>query len=111
MLPVSSAGVGQGLPYAYVEREVHLVHQVDGLVHVHAERRRVAYLAVEGDDQRQLEGGLLASGELVEDPPRVDELRLSYDVSRDRSLSPEQTTQFIEQLIKEMRACVPSDLL
>ncbi|MFJ9396707.1 helix-turn-helix transcriptional regulator [Streptomyces californicus] len=62
-----------------------------------------------GKSVAYLEGS--KSGELVEDPPRVDELRLSYDVSRDRSLSPEQTTQFIEQLIKEMRACVPSDLI
>ncbi|MFF7874064.1 helix-turn-helix transcriptional regulator [Streptomyces californicus] len=60
-----------------------------------------------GKSVAYLEGS--KSGELVEDPARVDELRLSYDVLRDRSLSPEQTTQFIEQLIKEMRACVPSD--
>ncbi|WP_144317032.1 DUF5753 domain-containing protein [Streptomyces sp. sk226] len=62
-----------------------------------------------GKSVAYLEGS--KSGELVEDPARVDELRLSYDVLRDRSLSPEQTTQFIEQLIEEMPGCVPSDLI
>ncbi|MEI7030841.1 helix-turn-helix transcriptional regulator [Streptomyces pratensis] len=49
------------------------------------------------------------SGELVEEAGRVEELRLSYDLLRDKALSPEQTTEFIQQLIKEIRACDPAD--
>ncbi|MEW1631933.1 DUF5753 domain-containing protein [Streptomyces sp. NPDC089173] len=49
------------------------------------------------------------SGELVEDSGRVEELRLSYDLQRDKALSPEQTTEFIEQLVKEIRTCHPAE--
>ncbi|MFJ7326170.1 helix-turn-helix domain-containing protein [Streptomyces cyaneofuscatus] len=49
------------------------------------------------------------SGELVEDSGRVEELRLSYDLQRDKALSPEQTTEFIQQLVKEIRSCHPAE--
>ncbi|GGY83466.1 helix-turn-helix domain-containing protein [Streptomyces nitrosporeus] len=49
------------------------------------------------------------SGELIEEPGRVEELRLSYDLLRDKALSPERTTEFIQQLIKEIRTCDPAD--
>ncbi|ARF77274.1 hypothetical protein B7C62_19715 [Kitasatospora albolonga] len=49
------------------------------------------------------------SGELVEDSGRVEELRLSYDLERDKALSPEQTTEFIQQLVKEIRSCLPAE--
>ncbi|MFJ9640926.1 DUF5753 domain-containing protein [Streptomyces sp. NPDC101178] len=48
------------------------------------------------------------SGELVEDSGRVQELRLSHDSERGKALSPEQTTKFIQQLVKEIRSCLPA---
>ncbi|MFJ2869832.1 helix-turn-helix transcriptional regulator [Streptomyces sp. NPDC087298] len=45
------------------------------------------------------------SGDLVEEPGRVEEMRLSYDLLRDKALSPEQSREFIENLIKEHKAC------
>ncbi|CAD5963896.1 protein of unknown function [Streptomyces sp. KY75] len=32
---------------------------------------------------------------------------MSYDLQRDKALSPEQTTEFIQQLVKEIRSCHP----
>ncbi|MFB6943494.1 helix-turn-helix transcriptional regulator [Streptomyces sp. NPDC060286] len=48
------------------------------------------------------------TGDLVEEPGRVEEMRLSYDLLRDKALSPEQSREFIEQLIKE-HPCDPLD--
>ncbi|MFF8696228.1 helix-turn-helix domain-containing protein [Streptomyces sp. NPDC015144] len=46
-------------------------------------------------------------GDLIEEPGRVEALRLSYDLLRDKALSPEQSAEFIANLIKEHKACTP----
>lgn len=62
----------------------------------------------DGKSVAYLEGS--KSGELVEDQGRVEALRLSYDLLRDKALSPERTTEFIQELIKEIRPRDPADL-
>lgn len=47
------------------------------------------------------------SGELIENAPTVEELRLSYDLLRDLALSPRETEAFIKRLIEENKPCAP----
>ncbi|QHY95495.1 hypothetical protein SSPS47_10235 [Streptomyces sp. S4.7] len=49
------------------------------------------------------------SGELIEEPEKVEALRLSYDLLRDKTLSPESSADFIRRLIEEIPRCEPSD--
>lgn len=60
-----------------------------------------------GKSVAYLEGS--KSGELVEEPERVEALRLSYDLLRDKTLSPEESADFIRRLIEEIPRCDPSD--
>ncbi|MEY6563910.1 helix-turn-helix domain-containing protein [Streptomyces sp. PGLac3x] len=50
------------------------------------------------------------SGELVEEPGRVEQLRLSYDLLRDDALSPEASLTFMESLSKESTGCDPDPI-
>jgi hypothetical protein len=49
------------------------------------------------------------SGELIEEPEKVEALRLSYDLLRDKTFSPESSADFIRRLIEEIPRCDPSD--
>ncbi|MGW8849343.1 helix-turn-helix domain-containing protein [Streptomyces xiamenensis] len=48
------------------------------------------------------------SGDLTEDPPSFERLRLAYDRLRDLALSPPASVAFIEQLMEDI-PCVPTE--
>ena len=43
-------------------------------------------------------------GELIQDPDKVLRFRLSYDLVRDASLSPAESTAFMQRLLEECRS-------
>ncbi|KAA0917839.1 helix-turn-helix domain-containing protein [Streptomyces apricus] len=49
------------------------------------------------------------SGDLVEDPTDVEQLRLSYDLVRDSALSPRESVALIREILEASPSCEPPD--
>lgn len=58
----------------------------------------------DGSSQVYLEGS--KSGDLVEDPAEVEDIRVSYDLLRDAALPPRESASFIERVMED-KTCTP----